>query len=223
MIPSVGVRPREQKDLFTWMNRMHRIFSGNNWLAILSIGKPATGHRPSRLPVQERLVLRILLILCIHVHKKWSATTSQGACLLPEPAICCQTTLFHPRMICPVVGGRDAACPKRQSLLQNSGGCENCYREGSCPPGARASRPHALRSDAFGAAFGLAPEGRCCRRLRGSTLVPTLFHGLTLPFPRGRCFCCRTGRPQGASGFTSEAKCCRRFAAGWNPGLAPGR
>ena len=55
---------------------------------------------------------------------------------------------------------------------------------------------------------------RCFRhRLRGSTLMPTLFHGLTLPFPRGRCSCCRTGRPQGSSGFTSEAKCCRRFAA----------
>ena len=49
---------------------MHRIFSENGWLAILGIRKPAPDHRPSRLPVQERLVLFILLILCIHVHKK---------------------------------------------------------------------------------------------------------------------------------------------------------
>ncbi len=47
-----------------------------------------------------------------------------------------------------------------------------------CPPGARASRPHALPSDASAAAFGLAPESRCCRRLRGSTLEPTLSNGL---------------------------------------------
>ena len=50
---------------------MHRIFSGNGWLAILSIRKPAPDHRPSRLPVQKPLVLFILCILCIHVHKKY--------------------------------------------------------------------------------------------------------------------------------------------------------
>ena len=44
-------------------------FSGNGWLGILNIGKPVPDQRPSRLPVQERLVLLILLILCIHVHK----------------------------------------------------------------------------------------------------------------------------------------------------------
>ena len=56
----------------------------------------------------------------------------------------------------------------RSSLLQNSSGCGICCREESCPPGARASRPHPLPSDAS-AAVGLTPEGRCCRRLRGST------------------------------------------------------
>ena len=45
-------------------------FSGNNWLGILSIGKPAPDQRQSRPPAQEPLVLFILLILCIHVHKK---------------------------------------------------------------------------------------------------------------------------------------------------------
>ncbi len=48
---------------------MHRIFSGNGWLGILEIRKPAPDHRPTRLPVLERLVLFILCILCIHVHK----------------------------------------------------------------------------------------------------------------------------------------------------------
>ena len=38
---------------------------------MLSIRKPAPDHRPSRLPVQEPLVLLILLILCIHVHKNY--------------------------------------------------------------------------------------------------------------------------------------------------------
>ncbi len=56
------------------MHRMHRIFSGNGWLGILSIRKPAPDHRPSRLPVQEPLVLLILLILCIHVHKNYRSS-----------------------------------------------------------------------------------------------------------------------------------------------------
>ena len=47
---------------------MHRIFSGNGWLDILSIRKPEPDHRPSRLRVQERLVLMILSILFIHVQ-----------------------------------------------------------------------------------------------------------------------------------------------------------
>ncbi len=44
-------------------------FSGNNWLAVLSIRKPAPDHRPSRLPAQKPLVLFILCILCIDVHE----------------------------------------------------------------------------------------------------------------------------------------------------------
>ena len=49
---------------------MHRIFSGNGWLVIPGIRKPAPDYRPSRLLVQLPLVLLILYILCIHVHKK---------------------------------------------------------------------------------------------------------------------------------------------------------
>ena len=54
------------------MHRMHRIFSGNGWLVILGIRKPAPDHRRSQLPAQQPLVLFILFILCIHVHKKIS-------------------------------------------------------------------------------------------------------------------------------------------------------
>ena len=51
---------------------MHRIFSGNGGLAVLSIRKAAPHHRPIWLPVQEPLALLILFILCIHVHKNKS-------------------------------------------------------------------------------------------------------------------------------------------------------
>jgi len=42
--------------------------SGDGGLAILNIRKTAPDHRPSRLLVQEALVLLILCILCIDVH-----------------------------------------------------------------------------------------------------------------------------------------------------------
>ena len=47
---------------------MHRIFSGNGSLVILSIRKSARDHCQSRLLVQQALVLLILCILCIHVN-----------------------------------------------------------------------------------------------------------------------------------------------------------
>ena len=61
---------QKAQGFFTWMHRMHRIFSGKGWLVIPGIRKPAPDHRPSRLLMQQPLVLLILLILCIHVHKK---------------------------------------------------------------------------------------------------------------------------------------------------------
>ena len=48
---------------------MHRIFSGDGGLAILDICKSARDHRRSQLLVQQRPVLIILSILCIHVQK----------------------------------------------------------------------------------------------------------------------------------------------------------
>ncbi len=46
---------------------MHRIFSGDGWLAVLDIRKSARDHRRSQLLVQQPPVLIILCILCIHV------------------------------------------------------------------------------------------------------------------------------------------------------------
>ena len=48
---------------------MHRIFSGDGGLAVLDIRKYARDHRRSQPPVQQRRVLIILCILCIHVQK----------------------------------------------------------------------------------------------------------------------------------------------------------
>ena len=45
---------------------MHRIYSGNDWLAILSVRKFMRDHCRSHLLVQEAFVLSIL---CIHLHK----------------------------------------------------------------------------------------------------------------------------------------------------------
>ncbi len=47
---------------------MHRIFSGDGWLAILDIRKSARDHRRSQRLLQQRPVLVILCILCIHVQ-----------------------------------------------------------------------------------------------------------------------------------------------------------
>ncbi len=55
-----------------WFNNMDaqdaQDFSRDGWLAVLDIRNSAPNHRPSRLLVQEALVLIILCILCIHVQ-----------------------------------------------------------------------------------------------------------------------------------------------------------
>ena len=72
--------------LFTWMHRMHRIFSETGGPAVLENRKSASNHRPSRLLVQEALVLIILCILCIHVQNpaiKMRSLTLE--CSAPSP------------------------------------------------------------------------------------------------------------------------------------------
>ena len=63
--------PRDLQELFTSMHRMHRIFSGNGQLVILTIRKSVRDHRRSRLLLQQLPVLVILCILYIHVFFKF--------------------------------------------------------------------------------------------------------------------------------------------------------
>ena len=50
---------------------------------ILGLREPAPDHRPSRIPVQESLVLLILCILCIHVNKPLTPAWLGTGFLLP--------------------------------------------------------------------------------------------------------------------------------------------
>ena len=103
------------------MHRIHRIFSGDDRLAVLDIRKSAPDHRRSRPLVPQPPVLIILCILCIDVE--WMV-------------------LLH---------GSAQHAGKREFPK----GCTVAFREvarripptapsGRHPPGARASRPHAL-------------------------------------------------------------------------------
>ena len=65
---------------------MHRIFSGDGWLVVLDIRKSARDHRRSQPLVQQRPVLIILCILCIHVQQSGH-----------------EDLLFHSQMIHPIV------------------------------------------------------------------------------------------------------------------------
>ncbi len=81
---------------------MHRIF-GDGGLAVLDIRKSAHDHRRSQPLMQQRRVLVILCILCIHVQKLGR-----------------DDSLFHSRMIRPVVGEWGAAI---QYLMDWSSKC----------------------------------------------------------------------------------------------------
>ena len=111
---------------------MLRVFQDKGWLAIPGMGKPAPDHRPSRLLVQQPLVLLILCILCIDViYPSLLQNSAKGSS---------------------IGRGSGKAVRLETSLLIRFG---VCLREGSCPPGARASRPH--RS-------GRSPAGPLCLR-----------------------------------------------------------
>ena len=80
-------------------------------------------------------------------------------------------------------------------------------------PGTRASRPHPYSLPTLPPlSLGLGSREPAVAAFAARFFANSV-HGLTLPFARGRYVCCRTGRPQGSSSFTSEAKCCRRYAA----------
>ena len=63
---------------------MHRIFPGDGWLAVLDIRNSAPNHCPSRLLVQEALILIILCILCIDVQYSCSRQAINFRCIALE-------------------------------------------------------------------------------------------------------------------------------------------
>ena len=106
---------------------MHRIFSGDGWLVFPDILKSAHDHRSSQRLLQQPPVL---IILCIDVP------------------------IYSPsRWICPVAGGgrparRQTGVSQRgQAGFQRSRPPDTPHLTiGTTPPGARASRPHAVPS-----------------------------------------------------------------------------
>ena len=108
---------------------MHRIFSGDGWLVFPDILKSARDHRPSQRLLQQPPVLIILY----PVHR----------CSIYSPS----------RWICPVAGGgrparRQTGVSQRgQAGFQRSRPPDTPHLTiGTTPPGARASRPHAVPS-----------------------------------------------------------------------------
>ena len=67
----------------TWMDKMHRISSGDGGLAVLDLRKSAHDHRRSQPLVQQPHVLIILCILCIHVQKSENPYSRDGI-LVPD-------------------------------------------------------------------------------------------------------------------------------------------
>ena len=111
------------------MHRMHRIFSGDGWLVFPDILKSAHDHCPSQRLVQQRPVLIILCILCIDVpfivlldgsaQSRGAGARLAGKRELPK-------------------GDRPAFREVARRIPPTS--------IGTTPPGARASRPHAVPS-----------------------------------------------------------------------------
>ncbi len=118
-----------RKSGFTSMHRMHRIFSGDGWLVFPDILKSARDHRPSASPAAASRP-----DYPVHpVHR----------CSIYSPS----------RWICPVVGGgrparRQTGVSQRgQAGFQRSRPPDTPHLTiGTTPPGARASRPHAVPS-----------------------------------------------------------------------------
>ena len=109
---------------------MHRIFSGDGWLVFPDILKSARDHRPSQRLLQQPPVLIILCILCIDVQ-------------FDSPS----------RWICPVAGGGRPARRQTGVFQRGQAGFQRSRPPDTphltietIPPGARASRPHAVPS-----------------------------------------------------------------------------
>ena len=112
------------------MHRMHRIFSGDGWLVFPDILKSARDHRPSQRLVQQPPVLIILGILCIDVP---------FIVLLDGSA---QSRGAGARL----AGKREFPKGDRPAFREVARRIPSTSPSGRHPPGARASRPHAVTS-----------------------------------------------------------------------------
>ena len=108
---------------------MHRIFSGDGWLVFPDILKSAHDHRPSQRLLQQPPVLIILCILCIDV---------QFIVLLDGSA---QSRGAGARL----AGKRESPKGDRPAFREVARRIPPTSLE-TTPPGARASRPHAVPS-----------------------------------------------------------------------------
>ena len=82
----------------TWMDRMHRIFSGDGGLAVLDIHKPEHDQRRSPPHVQQPamlIILCILCILCIDVQESISFCDFFAFCGEPESLTKSHLMLIH--------------------------------------------------------------------------------------------------------------------------------
>ena len=112
------------------MHRMHRIFSGDGWLVFPDILKSAHDHCPSPRLLQQPPVLIILCILCIDV---------QFIVLLDGSA---QSRGAGARL----AGKRESPKGDRPAFREVARRIPPTSPSGRHPPGARASRPHAVPS-----------------------------------------------------------------------------
>ena len=108
---------------------MHRIFSGDGWLVFPDILKSARDHCPSQRLLQQPPVLIILCILCIDV-----------------PFIVLLDGSAQSRGRAPVSQANGSFPKGTGRLSEKSPAGYPHLTIGTTPPGARASRPHAVPS-----------------------------------------------------------------------------
>ena len=109
---------------------MHRIFSGDGWLVFPDILKSARDHRPSQRLLQQPPVLIILCILCIDVQ---FIVLLDGSAQSPGAGARLADKREFPKGDRPAF--REVARRDTPHLTIET-----------TPPGARASRPHAVPS-----------------------------------------------------------------------------
>ena len=109
------------------MHRMHRIFSGDGWLVFPDILKSAPDHRPSQSLLQQPPVLIILCIDVPFIVLLDGSAQSRGAGAR-------------------LAGKRESPKGDRPAFREVARRIPPTSPSGRHPPGARASRPHAVPS-----------------------------------------------------------------------------